>query len=423
MLIDVHIENFRSFAEEQQFSLLKGSGNELLDTNVFEPELAPDIKPMQLLRSAAIYGPNAAGKSNWLKALAAMQRIVMTSASSQLGDRLPVTPFLFDNEMAQKPSLFEVTIIAQGVRYQYGFTCTQEAIVDEWLFVFPKGKARRWFEREQGSFEFGDFFKGERELWSRATRPNALFLSTAVQLNSTQLKPLFEWFANALRFAGVDGWSPANTAKKCESELKEQVIDFLQAADFSIEDVAVKRKAFSADELPTDMPQKFREFLEYQLKDTEGVELSTSHKTRQGETVQLPFSEESDGTQKMFSFAGPWLDSLKQGRVLILDELHDNLHPALVRYLVGLFHSRRTNPHNAQLIFTTHETSILSQEVFRRDQIWFCERGDDQSSHLYSLTDFSPRKGVENLERSYLAGRYGAIPFLKKETLSGHFDG
>jgi len=423
MLIEAHVGNFRSFAEEQQFSLLKGTGNELLDTNVFEAEFAHGHKPMTLLRSAAIYGANASGKSNWLKALAVMQRIVMTSASRQLGDPLPVSPFLFDAKLEKQPSLFEVTVIAEGVRYQYGFTCNKEAIVEEWLFAFPKGKPQRWFEREGNTYEFGDFFKGEKDLWSRATRSNALFLSTAIQLNSSQLQPLFKWFSDTLRFAGVEGWTPVNTAEKCLSGLKDQVIEFLKAADFSIEDIIVKKKPFDVGELPKEMPQEVRTILEYQLKDKEGMQLSTRHRSRQGKLVDLSFAEESDGTQKMFSFAGPWLDSLKQGRVLFLDELHDNLHPALVRYLVGLFHDSKTNPHNAQLVFTTHDTSILSQEVFRRDQIWFCERDNDQASHLYPLTDFSPRKGVENLERSYLSGRYGAIPFLRKEIVSGSFDG
>lgn len=423
MLIEAHVSNYRSFAEEQQFTLLKGKGDELLDSNVFDAELASGVKSLPLLRSAAVYGSNASGKSNWLKALATMQRIVMTSASTQLGDPLPVTPFLFDDELLDKPSLFEVTVIAQGVRYQYGFTCTQQAIVDEWLFAFPKGKPQRWFERENDEYEFGDFFKGERELWRRATRSNALYLSTAVQLNSSQLKPLFEWFAETLRFAGVEGWSPTNTAEKCQSDMKQQVIDFLRAADFSIEDIRIENQAFDSSELPGDMPPEIRNYLEYQLKDSEGFKISASHKTRQGDMTYLPFHEESDGTQKMFSFAGPWLDSLQQGRILFLDELHDNLHPALVRYLVGLFHSKKTNPHNAQLIFTTHDTSILSQEFFRRDQIWFCERMGDQASHLYPLTDFSPRKGVENLERGYLSGRYGAVPFLRKNVLTGIFDG
>jgi AAA15 family ATPase/GTPase len=129
--------------------------------------------------------------------------------------------------------------------------------------------------------------------------------------------------------------------------------------------------------------------------------------------VDLDLRDESDGTQKMFAFAAPWLETLERGRVLVVDELHDNLHPALVQFLVTLFHSPATNPRGAQLVFTTHETSILNQDILRRDQIWFCERDERQATRLYPLTDFSPRKGLENLERAYLSGRYGALPYLK----------
>lgn len=425
MLIEARIENFRSLRNEQQFSLVRGPGKERVDANSFTPELGEGVKSLPLLRSAAIYGPNAGGKSNLLKGLAVMQRIVMTSASSQLGDLLPVVPFLFDRKTAASPTLFEVTLIAEKARYQYGFTATRERVHEEWLYAYPKGRLQRWFNREDETYRFGDSFRGERDLWSRSTRPNALFLSTAMQLNSEQLRPLFAWFADKLRFAGVGGWSPANTARMCEGggQGKEEVLRFLRAADFSIQDVQVKRAPFDPERLPEGTPSQLRDFLEYQLKDQEGLELMTSHKTRQGGVVHLPFNDESDGTQKMFSFAGPWIETLKLGRVLFMDELHDNLHPALVRFLVGLFHDTRTNPNNAQLVFTTHETSILSQELFRRDQIWFCERDAEQATSLYPLTDFSPRKGLENLERGYLSGRYGAVPYVRPLSGNGVFGG
>jgi Predicted ATPases len=129
----------------------------------------------------------------------------------------------------------------------------------------------------------------------------------------------------------------------------------------------------------------------------------------------IPFilDDESTGTQKLFAFAGPWLDTLKNGYVLFVDELHDNLHPKLVQYLVELFHDAKTNPRNAQLFFTTHETSILNQSVFRRDQVWFCEKDERSATQLFPLTDFSPRKNRDNLEAAYLSGRYGAVPFIE----------
>ncbi len=162
------------------------------------------------------------------------------------------------------------------------------------------------------------------------------------------------------------------------------------------------------------MAEAYKQQLAKELKNKDLLEIKTVHQTLDGRTVMFEFDEESDGTRKLFSFAGPWLDSLKNGYVLFIDELHDNLHPKLVRFLIELFHNPETNPNNAQLVFTTHETSILSQEVFRRDQIWFCEKDEGQATELIPLSDFSPRKGRENLELSYLAGCYGALPYIRK---------
>ena len=128
---------------------------------------------------------------------------------------------------------------------------------------------------------------------------------------------------------------------------------------------------------------------------------------------ELDLDDESDGTQKMFALAGPWLDSLAKGNVIVFDELHDNLHPALVRFLVNRFHDPKTNPSGAQLVFTTHDTSVLDRHLFRTDQIWFCERDDRLETSLFPLSDFRPRRGVENLERAYLAGRFGGVPYIR----------
>jgi AAA15 family ATPase/GTPase len=149
------------------------------------------------------------------------------------------------------------------------------------------------------------------------------------------------------------------------------------------------------------------------------ISIKTVHKTAQGKDILFDLDDESDGTRKIFSFAGPWIDTLRNGKVLFIDELHDSLHPHIVKFLVNLFHNTKTNPNNAQLVFTTHETSILDQDVFRRDQIWFCKKDREQTTEIYPLSDFSPRKGAENLEKSYLAGRYSALPVISTVGLLG----
>ncbi len=293
--------------------------------------------------------------------------------------------------------------------------------MEEWLLAFPKGPPQRWFSRawdeaqQAYSWKMGQALSGQKQLWQEFTRPNALFLSTAVQLNSEQLQPVYDWFNRILRTAQVGEWSPTFTASLCEkTDRREQVLAFLKAADLDIHDVQVSKEKFDVRSLPDEMPEAYKQQLAEELKGKNFFEIKTVHQTLDGRTVMFEFDEESDGTRKLFSFAGPWLDSLKNGYVLFIDELHDNLHPKLVHFLIELFHNPETNPNNAQLVFTTHETFILSQEVFRRDQIWFCEKDEGQATELIPLSDFSPRKGRENLELSYLAGRYGALPYIRK---------
>lgn len=417
MLVEFSVANFRSLRERQTFSLAKASGTELLETNVFRVKAANDF---ELLRSAAIYGPNAGGKSNFILALEVMRDIVVESASvQQRGDKLPVKPFRLSYMTVNEPSEFEVTFIINHVRYQYGFSATAERIHEEWLLAYPKGRPQRWFSREWDAeqnvyrWELGDKLNGEKYVWQKSTRENALFLSTAVNLNSEQLQPVYDWFDVIVRLANVGGWAPSYSASLCEGEDKHQVLDFLRAADFNIEDVVVNREEFDVRSLPESMPENMKATLADEMKGKKFLDIKTVHKTVEDEIVSFDFEDESDGTRKLFSFSGPWIDTLSNGYVLFIDELHDNLHPRLVQFLVQLFHNSETNPNNAQLIFTTHETSILNQDIFRRDQVWFCEKDQDQASSIFPLTDFSPRKGRENLELAYLSGRYGALPYVR----------
>ena len=412
MLVDFNVKNFRSFNERQDFSLIKSKSDENLN-NSFNIN---ENSNFSLLKTAAIYGANASGKSNFLKALSTMKRMV--TGNYQRGDKLPVVPFKLNSSTINQPTEFEITFIVDNVRYQYGFSASSTQIYDEWLFAYPKNHAQKWFDRiwneENKSYDwkFSSFLLGSKQIWLQSTRENALFLATAVQLNSEQLKPIFDWFNDTLHFANSDGFAPIFTANLCEDDRKRDVLKFLKMADFHISDIKVETTEFNIAELPADMPEPLKDFLSQNLKGEKKLQLETIHVDNNGKPVPFNFHDESDGTQKFFAFAGPILDVLKNGYVLCIDELNVNLHPKLVQFLVELFHSKESNTKNAQLIFTTHETSILTQDVFRRDQIWFCERSKEQSSVLYPLSDFSPKKGKENLELGYLSGRYGALPFI-----------
>ena len=419
MLIQFAVENYRSIKDEATLSLVAGPGKEHLERNVRVPAMQGDMRPIPLLRSAAIYGANAAGKTNLIRALAAMRKIVVRS--SQIDAELPVTPFLLDAKRIRMPTRFEVECIVAGVRYRYGFSATKDTVMTEWLYAWPRGRPQLWFSRRcahdaEPTFEFGAKLLGDREVWRRATRSNALFLSTAATLNSAQLRPLYDWFKTRLHVS-VGGWNAHYSIECAQGERKAAMVRFLQAADLAVSDLRLIEKEITA-EVFDEIPSALREAMEA-MKVMKGElvgkkihEVHLVHQDIEGHPVELDLDEESDGTQKIFALAGPWVDTLEKGDVVVLDELHDNLHPMLVRYLVEQFHDAALDS-DAQLVFSTHDTSILSQDVFRRDQIWFCERNDRQETELIPLSDFHPRKGMENLERAYLAGRYGAVPYIQ----------
>ena len=411
MLIEFSVTNFLSIKEETRLSLVANRDKKHGYSNVVEPKLAENGRPIWLLQSAAIYGANASGKTNLLRGLSTMRNIVLRPSDHL--DKLPVTPFRFDPECHTLPTSFEVICVADGVRYQYGFSATPHEVTDEWLYAWPSGRMQVWFERSRSetsgepSWKLGGKLTGDREVWRRATRPQALFLSTAVSLNSTQLLPLFNWFRERLHVASFGGWSPSFSLEYCNKN-QTDIVDFLTAADLAVTDIQIVEK-----ELPKDATPEMKAFAEKLAEKGTWVDVFLRHQPIGGKSAELEMAEESHGTQKMFALAGPWLDSLDKGNVIVFDELHDNLHPALVRFLVNRFHDPEANPYGAQLIFSTHDTSILDRDVFRPDQIWFCERNEHLETRLFPLSDFRPRRGVENLEKAYLAGRFGALPYIR----------
>ncbi len=419
MLIEFKVKNYRSIKDEQVLSMVKSTTKELEDSNTF---ITPEKKKkLKLLRSATIYGPNASGKSNLLKAMKAMQDIVLNSDSKiKRGSKLPITPFLLDAETQVKPTEFEIIFIAEEVRYQYGFVLTKDIVLEEWLYAFPEGSAQTWFEKTYNEetnntdWYFGSKLFGNKKIWSESTRDNALFLSTAIQLNSDQLKPIYDWFQNTFHvLESTARLDPSFTYDLYSQEKYKNEIDkFLHIADLDIEELKITEEQFDIAKLPEDIPIELRNKIVHGSQEVKILDVASLHKSIQGNDVYFDFEDESDGTKKFLAFIGPWIDTLENGYVLVIDELHDNFHPLMVRFLIELFHSNRTNPKNAQLIFTSHETSVMTQEIFRRDQIWFCEK-KNKATELFSLAEFKPRKGVTDIEKSYFSGRYGALPYFK----------
>jgi AAA15 family ATPase/GTPase len=419
MLVEFRIKNFRSLRDEQVLSLVASTDKSLLDTHALDTGLKASP---HLLKSAVVYGANASGKSNLIKALQYMRGVVLESATLQPGqtfDRLH--PFRLDAISGSLPTEFEVTFILDGVRYQYGFAMNTQRIVSEQLLVYKAFKPQRWFERhfdaESGKdvYEFGPSLKGAKNLWEGATRPNALFLSMAVQLNSEALRPVYDWFANRLViFNEQSPLSPQFSVQMLKQEAQRKAIcEFLRAADISIADIEVATKQAMVHSIRLDLATGKRE---EEAGEQAVDEVRFHHITEHGRAV-FDLMDESSGTRNLLFLTGPILDILNKGLTLVVDELDTSLHTLLVQALVRLFHRPEVNTGGAQLVFTTHDTSLLdAYGLFRRDQVWFVEKHPDQSSSLYPLLDFSPRKN-EALERGYLQGRYGALPFLRSQAL------
>ena len=423
MLIEFKVANFRSIREEQTFSLVASSDKEL-SACVVEREL-PGLLGTRFLKGAAIYGANASGKSNVIEAIYFLSQFVRRSATKiQPGDPTGVKPFKLDRDSEKMPSKFEVTFVAEGVRYVFGLSLNTKRVVEEYLIAYPRGVPQRWYHRSF-NFQTNEYewtvpsasFKQGKILQDK-TRENSLFLSVGPQFNHEQLTVVYNWFKNNLKIVHLSAdamLNPRFTAKLIEDQnYRNRILNLLKSADIGVTDVNVKEREISIEELKNSIPPSLLSKIEADgpLKTRKQVEISLAHQGEGIEPVMLDFDdEESAGTRRYFWLIGPWLDILDNGFTVFVDEIDTSLHPNLVKELLKLLFCDKNNPKGAQIVFTTHNPVLLDTALFRRDQIWFTEKSPSGATQLYPLTDYKPRKG-ESLIKGYLAGRYGAIPFL-----------
>ena len=425
MLIEFKVTNFRSIREEQTFSLVASNADKDLPACVIEQEL-PGMSGVRFLKGAAIYGANASGKSNIIQAIHFLEKFVRQSATKiQPNDPTGAEPFKLDRDSAAKPSEFEITFVAEGIRYVYGASMTRERIIEEYLFAYPKGSPQRWYHRtynaEQNVYEWAKpstAFKHDKSLQEK-TRGNSLFLSVGPQFNHEQLTTVFNWFKKELRFVHLSAdyamLNPAFTAELLNNpEKRARIISLLKSADFGVADAKAQEREISIDDLKKNLPKEVLDKIiaSGNKAKMSTVEISLFHQARNAEPVVLDFDdEESAGTRRFFSLLGPWLNILDNGYTVFIDEIETSLHPVLVRELLKILFCERNNPKGAQIVFTTHNPVLLDNTLIRRDQVWFTEKTPEGTTHLYPLTYYKPRKD-EALAKGYLAGRYGAIPYL-----------
>lgn len=404
MLLEFSLENFLSFKDNVSFSML-ANGTKGLDDNYV------NVFDKKVLKTAAIYGANASGKSNLFKVLDLVGSMIGNSINANINSKLPIVPFKFED--TEKLSRFEIKFIKEGIKYVYGFSANSLKVVDEYLYYYPNGREAKIFDRtETNVYSFAPSDNKILNEIKEKTAANKFFLSVATNWNYKKTKPAYDFLTidlgtcfnlEMLKTTAFKFYSSDSGKKK-----KKAILNFLKQADFNIADFDVEVRKIPREFLPNNISYVMNDE-EYKVFNAKFTHVFN------GKKYTLDFEEESAGTQIFFILLPFVAIAMDTQRVLIVDELDRGLHPFLVQYIVSIFNNPNINTNGAQLIFNTHDTNLLDLNLLRRDQIWFTEKNSATgSSDLYSLSDFSVRKN-ENIEKGYLLGRYGAVPFINNE--------
>lgn len=398
MLVNFTFKNFRSFRDEMTLTMEAAPIQELAKAIV--PSCDESLLPV-----AVMYGANSSGKSNVLKALRAMRDVLLNSVKLNPKDKLDAEPFCLNKTSGNEPTSFEIQFTIGDSKYRYGFDYNADSILNEWLY--EKRKGEREFELFLRS---GNEFKISKTRFSEglgkqdATPANRLFVSLVAQLNGKVSQAILDWFTNMDYMSGMDGKGYVGKTLKMlmyNQEGGDEVMRLFEQTNLGFHGIEVNAK----------------------LDDKFSLDSKTIHNifNEEGAVVEqrsFPTDKmESEGTKKLIEIAGPIFDAILNGKVLIVDELDAKLHPFLTRKIIGLFMDKEINKKSAQLIFATHDTNLLNLQYLRRDQIWFIEKDKTDSSELYSLVEFRDDAGNKvrndrNIEKDYINGRYGAIPFM-----------
>ena len=409
MLIGFRFKNFRSFLNEQAFSFLPSTDRTHQATNCVNT----GVKAIPRLSKAAIvFGSNASGKSNFVAALETLRDLVLHSASyteKQFAARY--TP-CWSRSVAPEPTSFEIDLLLGECRYRYSVSYDSHRVLSERLMVFHTHKAQRWFERrfdrstnQENWEQFSPRFSGSREMWRKATRPSALFLTTAAQLNSAQLQPLYGWFKTRLDFmhlsksTGLDRVLP----RLKEDGFKSRILEHLKAVDIRVNDVRIA-------ELKSPPGQKrAANALDFECSGhhSDKAQIEFSHPSAGADSTWLRFDHESAGAHRLFGLFGHLFATLDQAKLLVIDDFGLNLHSLVARQFVKLINNPVKS--NAQLLLVSHNIALMDLSLFRRDEIWLTRSDESSNSSLHLVARSGVRKH-EQIAKGYLRGRYGAVP-------------
>ncbi len=414
MLIRFAVANFRSILNEQHFTFSTSSDRMHAATHCMRTGLK---SVPRVSKAAVVFGPNGSGKTNLLSAVAVMRDMVLhstTFSAAEFAERY--SPFLLDRSPG-RPTEFEVDVVLDRVRYRYGFAYDGRRICAERLLVFPTGKSQRWFERtvanEHGLECWAPFstnFTGPRAMWRDATRAQALFLTTAAQLNARQLAPLFDWFEHGLALVfGSEKLDLGHLAEYVKDDQRKRLmLEFLRGAGIMVHDVRV------AEPLAAGVRPLERARLPAKPSHGESTAIEFSHLRDDGSAVWMQSTDESAGAQRLAGLFAPLLTAVQKGQVLLIDEFDLSLHPLVARYLIQLFNDPNLSKNGAQLLLTSHNTNLMDMDLLRRDEIWLMEQGANAASILLRMWhSASPPRKHELIGKRYLFGRYGAVPTIR----------
>ncbi len=424
MLVQFSVDNFRSFRNKIVFSMVASPIKEL-------PSHIISCDSLKLLKTGILYGANASGKTNLLKAINFMKNFVLNSTKDKdFLKSFSKDLFQLNKKNLESPSEFEVVFLIEEILYRYGFTILNDEIDKEWLYS-TNTKSRKpreslLFSRERDEITVGTKFK-EGNGKTKMTRPNSLFLTLTAMLNGTVSTEIVKWFENIIIILEAREIDPLNTVHLLEKkniDLKD-VLHFLSKADFNIKAISIEPQNISTNGVPEYLKEVI---LENEKTDiVKGYNVKTTHQLfdsnddLSGEKELELFYHESKGTQKFFHLIGPILQTIKNNGILFIDEIESSLHPLLTRVIIETFTNNTDRNNHSQAVFTTHDTSHLDGSLFRRDEIWFSDKDFQGGTVLFSLAQYKQPQGkVRNDEvfrKNYLNGKYGAIPIINSESL------